>query len=193
MDMASAVPCCARRSTARASRRLRHAHAPSAGLYKDAQGRRFRCASRTPVFAAGDGVVEKMGWWGGYGKYVRLRHNADTGTAYAHLSRFNPNFAAKAVRVSARARSSRFTGSTGAVDRPASALRGAKARNVQINPLTVTDATLGDTCFQGREMVGFRKGLMERSAISRIAGNLSSHRQRLLSRNTATIASTKVE
>jgi murein DD-endopeptidase MepM/ murein hydrolase activator NlpD len=29
----------------------------------------------TPIFASGNGVVEKAGWEGGYGKYVRLKHN----------------------------------------------------------------------------------------------------------------------
>jgi murein DD-endopeptidase MepM/ murein hydrolase activator NlpD len=29
----------------------------------------------TPIFASGNGVVEKVGWEGGYGKYVRLKHN----------------------------------------------------------------------------------------------------------------------
>jgi murein DD-endopeptidase MepM/ murein hydrolase activator NlpD len=41
----------------------------------------------TPVHATGDGVVEKAGWQGGYGRYVRIRHASGIRTAYAHLSR----------------------------------------------------------------------------------------------------------
>src|SRR2546423_14337322 len=29
----------------------------------------------TPIFASGNGTVEKVGWEGGYGKYVRVKHN----------------------------------------------------------------------------------------------------------------------
>src|SRR5260370_40922611 len=42
----------------------------------------------TPIFSSGNGVVEKVGWEGGYGKYVRLKHNNGYETAYAHMSAF---------------------------------------------------------------------------------------------------------
>jgi murein DD-endopeptidase MepM/ murein hydrolase activator NlpD len=45
----------------------------------------------TPVHATGEGVVEKAGWHGGYGRYVRIRHASGIRTAYAHLSRIAPN------------------------------------------------------------------------------------------------------
>ncbi len=48
----------------------------------------FGVASGTPVMAAGDGVVDQIGSNGGYGNYVRLHHNTQYGTAYAHLSAF---------------------------------------------------------------------------------------------------------
>jgi murein DD-endopeptidase MepM/ murein hydrolase activator NlpD len=40
----------------------------------------------TPVRSTGDGVVEVAGWRGGYGRYVRIRHNGGIRTIYAHLS-----------------------------------------------------------------------------------------------------------
>jgi murein DD-endopeptidase MepM/ murein hydrolase activator NlpD len=43
----------------------------------------------TPIFASGNGVVEKVGWEGGYGKYVRLKHNNGYETAYGHMSAFS--------------------------------------------------------------------------------------------------------
>ncbi|MBN8920138.1 MAG: M23 family metallopeptidase, partial [Rhizobiales bacterium] len=40
----------------------------------------------TPIFASGSGVIEHAGWQGGYGKYVRIRHNNGYETAYGHMS-----------------------------------------------------------------------------------------------------------
>jgi murein DD-endopeptidase MepM/ murein hydrolase activator NlpD len=41
----------------------------------------------TPIYASGDGVVEKAGWASGYGKYVLLRHVNGFTTGYGHMSR----------------------------------------------------------------------------------------------------------
>ncbi len=48
----------------------------------------FAAPPGTPVYAAGDGVIEKAGWAGAYGKYIRIRHNGNYKTAYAHLRGF---------------------------------------------------------------------------------------------------------
>jgi murein DD-endopeptidase MepM/ murein hydrolase activator NlpD len=42
----------------------------------------------TPIFASGNGVIEKVGWEGGYGKYIRIRHANGYETAYGHMSAF---------------------------------------------------------------------------------------------------------
>src|SRR6185437_9824965 len=42
----------------------------------------------TPIAAAGDGVVEKASWDGGYGRYVRIKHRYGYETAYGHMSAF---------------------------------------------------------------------------------------------------------
>ncbi len=42
----------------------------------------------TPIFAAGNGDIEDMGLKGGYGKYVRIRHNNGYETAYGHMTAF---------------------------------------------------------------------------------------------------------
>lgn len=65
----------------------------------------------TPIFASGNGVVEKVGWEGGYGKYVRLKHNNGYETAYGHMSAF-----AKGLEPGKRVRQGQvigFVGSTG--------------------------------------------------------------------------------
>ena len=40
----------------------------------------------TPVYAAGNGVIEKEGWESGYGKFILIRHNNGYETAYGHMS-----------------------------------------------------------------------------------------------------------
>ena len=52
------------------------------------QGIDFGAPSGTPIFAAGNGVIEEMGWKNGYGKWVKIRHNGTYETGYAHTSRF---------------------------------------------------------------------------------------------------------
>jgi murein DD-endopeptidase MepM/ murein hydrolase activator NlpD len=44
--------------------------------------------SGTPILAAGDGTVERVGRHGGYGNYVRIRHANGFATAYGHMHRF---------------------------------------------------------------------------------------------------------
>lgn len=41
----------------------------------------------TPIYASGDGVVEKAQWVSGYGKYVELKHVNGFETGYGHMSR----------------------------------------------------------------------------------------------------------
>jgi murein DD-endopeptidase MepM/ murein hydrolase activator NlpD len=42
----------------------------------------------TPIYAAGNGAIEKAGWESGYGKYIRIRHNYGYETAYGHMTAF---------------------------------------------------------------------------------------------------------
>jgi murein DD-endopeptidase MepM/ murein hydrolase activator NlpD len=47
----------------------------------------------TPIYASGNGVIDKMGWEGGYGRYIRVRHANGYQTAYGHMSAFARNMA----------------------------------------------------------------------------------------------------
>lgn len=62
---------------------------PILGYTKKHTGTDFAAPPGTPIYAAGDGVVDQAGWNGGYGKYVRIRHNAEYSTAYAHMKGIN--------------------------------------------------------------------------------------------------------
>ncbi|HUN50086.1 MAG TPA: peptidoglycan DD-metalloendopeptidase family protein [Candidatus Sulfotelmatobacter sp.] len=59
---------------------------PLLGFTTMHKGVDFGAPYGTPIMAAGDGTVEMAGWFGAYGKYVRIRHNATYSTVYAHMS-----------------------------------------------------------------------------------------------------------
>jgi murein DD-endopeptidase MepM/ murein hydrolase activator NlpD len=84
---------------------------PILGYVKMHTGVDWATAYGTPIFASGNGVIEKAGWEGGYGKYIRLKHNNGYETAYGHMSAF-----AKGMEVGKRVRQGQvigFVGSTG--------------------------------------------------------------------------------
>jgi len=45
----------------------------------------------TPIYASGNGTIEKVGWEGGYGKYIRISHANGYATGYGHMSAFARN------------------------------------------------------------------------------------------------------
>ncbi len=84
---------------------------PILGYVKMHTGVDWATAYGTPIFASGNGVLEKVGPEGGYGKYIRIKHNNGYETAYGHMSAF-----AKGMEVGKRVRQGQvigFVGSTG--------------------------------------------------------------------------------
>tara|TARA_B100000029_G_scaffold84722_1_gene75367 strand:+ start:267 stop:1553 length:1287 start_codon:yes stop_codon:yes gene_type:complete len=61
---------------------------PILGFKKKHRGVDFAAPKGTPIYAAGDGIIEEKGRKGAYGKYIRIRHANNFKTAYAHLSKF---------------------------------------------------------------------------------------------------------
>lgn len=64
-----------------------------------------------PIIAIGDGVVTKMGWNGGYGNRIEIRHNEQYGSQYSHMSAY-----VKGMKVGDRVRQGEtvgYVGSTG--------------------------------------------------------------------------------
>ena len=61
---------------------------PILGYSKMHKGVDFAAKTGTPIYAAGDGIIERANNYGGYGKYIRIRHNSEYKTAYAHLNKF---------------------------------------------------------------------------------------------------------
>jgi murein DD-endopeptidase MepM/ murein hydrolase activator NlpD len=65
----------------------------------------------TPIYAAGDGIIERAQWVSGYGRYVMIRHVNGYETGYGHMSRF-----ADIAQVGAKVRQGQiigYVGSTG--------------------------------------------------------------------------------
>jgi murein DD-endopeptidase MepM/ murein hydrolase activator NlpD len=84
---------------------------PLLGFTKMHTGVDWASATGTPIFAAGNGVIEKIGPEGGYGKYIRIRHANGWETAYGHMSAF-----ARSLDVGQKVRQGQvigYVGSTG--------------------------------------------------------------------------------
>ena len=81
--------CCATRcrtaSSAPASACARH---PILGYVKMHTGVDWAAPTGTPILAAGNGVIEKAGWAGGYGRQTIIRHANGYETSYNHQSAF---------------------------------------------------------------------------------------------------------
>lgn len=107
---------------------------PIAGYSRMHQGIDFAAPSGTPIKAAGDGVVEMAERNGGYGNYIRIRHNSEHKTAYAHMSRF-----ATGIRAGTRVRQGQtigYVGSTGASTGPHLHYE-VMVNNSQVNPMSL--------------------------------------------------------
>ena len=76
---------------ARLSSRFGKRRHPVLGFTKMHKGVDFAAKTGTPIYAAGDGVIERANVYGGYGNYVRIRHNSLYKTAYAHMHKFAKN------------------------------------------------------------------------------------------------------
>lgn len=65
----------------------------------------------TPIYAAGEGIVETARYNGSYGNYVKIRHNSQYSTAYGHINSF-----ARGIRSGVRVKQGQviaYVGSTG--------------------------------------------------------------------------------
>ncbi|MBI1215518.1 MAG: peptidoglycan DD-metalloendopeptidase family protein [Alphaproteobacteria bacterium] len=72
----------------RISSRFGMRYHPILGYSKMHKGIDFAVPRGTPIYAAGDGVIERIGPWSTYGNYVRIRHRRGLETAYAHMKGF---------------------------------------------------------------------------------------------------------
>ena len=84
---------------------------PIDGFNKMHRGTDFAAPTGTPIMASGNGIVQKVGWCGGGGNCVKIRHNSTYETVYAHMSKF-----ARGIKSGVRVKQGQiigYVGSTG--------------------------------------------------------------------------------
>ncbi|MFN4354361.1 peptidoglycan DD-metalloendopeptidase family protein [Parvibaculum sp.] len=72
----------------------------------------FAAPRGTPIYAAGDGTVQRANYFGSYGNYVLIRHANGYETAYAHLNGF-----ARGIKAGTRVRQGQVIGYVGTTGR----------------------------------------------------------------------------
>jgi murein DD-endopeptidase MepM/ murein hydrolase activator NlpD len=133
---------------------------PVLGYTRMHKGIDFAAPPGTPILAAGDGEVEFAGRNAGYGKYVRIRHNNEISTAYAHMSRFASSL--KRGRKVRQGEVIGYVGSSGLASGPHLHYE-MLVRGEEANPLTVRVAMADQ--LQGGELKRF---VSLRNAIDRL-------------------------
>lgn len=144
---------------------------PVLGYNKMHKGVDFAAPRGTPIMAAGDGVVERANRFGAYGNYLRIRHNSELKTAYAHIHRF-----AKGIRAGTRVKQGQiiaYVGSTGRSTGPHLHYE-VLHNDRQVNPLSVK-LPAGES-LKGKDLkhlAAAREKLDQRLAIARNGGGTS--------------------
>ena len=139
---------------------------PVLGYNKMHKGSDFAAPVGTPIYAAGDGVIEKMERYNSYGNYVRIRHNSTLKTAYAHMHKFAPKLGA-GKRVE-QGQIIGYVGTTGRSTGPHLHYE-VLVQNEQVNPNRV-DLPIGEK-LKGTELTKF-KSIM--SSASQLYASLTS-------------------
>ncbi len=88
--------------------RRRH---PVYGTYRPHLGIDYGAPTGTPIMAVGGGTVTYLGWRGGFGKHITVRHASGLESLYSHLSRYG-----RSLRKGSKVRQGQiigYVGSTG--------------------------------------------------------------------------------
>lgn len=129
---------------------------PILGYTKMHKGSDFAAPRGTPIYAAGNGTIDKSGRNGAYGNYIRIRHNSEYSTAYAHMKSIKRGMG-KGKRVT-QGEVIGYVGTTGRSTGPH--LHYEILRNKrQVNPLRVKMPS--GKKLKGGELASFKKSLAE--------------------------------
>jgi murein DD-endopeptidase MepM/ murein hydrolase activator NlpD len=128
--------------------RRRH---PILGYNKMHRGVDFAAPSGTPIYAAGKGTVTSIGRNGGYGRYLKIRHNGKYSTAYGHLRRY-----ARGMKRGKRVRQGQIIGYVGSSGRSTGPHLHYEvlANGRQVNPLRLRLPS--GTRLRGKDLTAFR-------------------------------------
>ena len=120
--------------------------------YKIHWGVDYAAPSGTPIYAAGNGIVQAAKYNGSYGNYIKIRHNSQYSTAYGHMKSF-----AKGIRPGVSVTQGQiiaYVGSTGRSTGPHlhyEIIQNGK----RINPLTAKAAAGAD--LSGKNLQNFKR------------------------------------
>jgi murein DD-endopeptidase MepM/ murein hydrolase activator NlpD len=85
---------------------------PILGYTKMHKGTDFAAPRGTPIYAAGNGVIERIGPWSTFGNYIKIQHANGYETAYAHMNGF-----ARGLRKGSHVRQGQVIGYVGTTGR----------------------------------------------------------------------------
>ncbi|MDB5441616.1 MAG: Peptidase, partial [Caulobacteraceae bacterium] len=126
---------------------------PVLGYTRAHQGVDFGAPTGTPIFAAGDGVVEQARWSTGYGNWLLIRHNGEWETGYGHISRYAPGIR-PGVHVS-QGEVVAYVGSTGLATGPHLHFE-IWDKGQKINPVSARGLQQAGTALTGAELAQFQ-------------------------------------
>lgn len=140
---------------------------PILGYSKMHKGTDFAAPTGTPIYAAGDGVIEFAGRKSGYGNFITLRHTSEYKTAYAHMYKF-----AKGISNGVRVKQGEvigYVGSTGRSTGPHLHYEVIVAGK-QVNPRSI-DLPAGEN-LKGKELAKFKRtmGAIRQQYVSLASG-----------------------
>lgn len=134
-------------------------HHPILGYSRMHAGVDFSAGYGAPIYAVTDGVVSYAGRHGGHGNFVRIEHDGNFGTGYAHMSRI-ATYAGARVR---RGQVIGYVGSTGLSTGPH--LHYEVYRNgVTVNPMSVKFSSAPQ--LSGSDLAAFRARLAQLKALA---------------------------
>lgn len=127
---------------------------PILGYTKMHKGTDFAAPTGTPIYAAGEGTVVFKGRKGGYGNYIKIKHNDTYSTAYAHMHRYG-----KGIRKGHKVKQGQiigYVGSTGRSTGPHLHYEVIK-HGRQVNPMKEKFKT--GKVLKGKELAAFKKSM----------------------------------
>ena len=127
---------------------------PVLGYTKMHKGVDFASPIGTPIYASGDGVIERAGRFSTFGNYVRIRHSSKISSAYAHMSRFG-----KGIRPGIKVKQGQIIGYVGTTGRSTGPHLHYEVlvNNVQVNPSSVKFSA--DNALNGNELNKFKRNI----------------------------------
>lgn len=153
--------------------------------YRNHHGIDYAAPMGTKVYASGDGTVVQAKWVGGYGYFVKIRHNSEYTTGYAHLKSF-----AKGIRPGVRVKQGQviaYVGNTGRSTGPHLHFEVVK-NGKKVDPLKIRAAT-GEN-LSGAKLNEFKKvvaqikqqtstseNIADNNQIEQLIGNLEKEKQ----------------